>query len=241
MWTIAEYQPTALFSLRPATATTSGGKTLIVPSPFAIKMGLLDVAIRTLGFKQGKSLFTLIRDLDIAIRPSRWIVINKTFIKILRYKEIKSKASEKETAILAAKRDRQWPYYRTIAYREYVHFSDNLSIAFQETPRETLVPLLTQINYFGKRGGFIQLQQPPETMTNLPKDFTMLTRSIDGSFPLGILQILDDFGEQMTFEHANIYHVKNMRAKVERIFHQVVLPYRAVRSSRSFTLYQRID
>ncbi len=46
MWLIATYQPTSLFSLRPANATTSGGKTLLTPTPFALKMALLDAAIR---------------------------------------------------------------------------------------------------------------------------------------------------------------------------------------------------
>ena len=53
MWTIARFASTSLFSLRPANATTSGGKSLLTPTPFAIKMSLLDVAIRVYGVEQG--------------------------------------------------------------------------------------------------------------------------------------------------------------------------------------------
>ena len=49
MWLVSEYEASALFTLKPATATASGGKTLLVPTPFAIKMALLDVACRLAG------------------------------------------------------------------------------------------------------------------------------------------------------------------------------------------------
>jgi len=45
-WLLAEYQPTALFSLKISSATSSVGKTLIVPTPYSIKMALVDAAFR---------------------------------------------------------------------------------------------------------------------------------------------------------------------------------------------------
>jgi len=53
MWMIARYLPVAPFSLKPAAATSSGGKTLLVITPYAIKMALLDVAIRIMGITGG--------------------------------------------------------------------------------------------------------------------------------------------------------------------------------------------
>ena len=49
MWLVARYAPTALFSLKPSLATSSGATTLLAPTPYALKMALLDVAYRTLG------------------------------------------------------------------------------------------------------------------------------------------------------------------------------------------------
>ena len=46
MWLIAEYQPVSLFSLKNSLATSSGGKSLLVPTPYAFKMALLDAACR---------------------------------------------------------------------------------------------------------------------------------------------------------------------------------------------------
>lgn len=243
MWTIAEYQPTSLFSLRPYTATTSGGKSLIVPTPFAVKMALLDVAIRTQGLARGQELFPALRDLQVAVRLPQRIVVNNTFAKILRLKEVKTKASEKETAIARAVAERQWPFQKTIAFREYVQFGGPLVLAFQRMSLEDLIPLLLQINYLGKRGGFIQLLRLPEMAKELPASFTMLTEGVNGTFPLGVLQMVDDCGPSLTFDKANVYD-RNRKSQIklgkDRIFHHVVLPHRPARSSRGFTLYERI-
>ena len=66
MWIVARYLPVAPFSLKPAAATSSGGKTLLIPTPYAIKMALLDVAIRTSGIEEGERLFPFLRDLAVS-------------------------------------------------------------------------------------------------------------------------------------------------------------------------------
>lgn len=241
MWIIAEYQPTSFFSLRPYTATTSGGKSLIVPTPFAIKMALLDVAIRTQGLEQGKTAFSAIRDLQIGIRLPSQIVVNNTFTKILRLKEIKSKATEKEQVVYKAIDEHQWPFQRTIAFREYVQFAGPLALAFQGMTKEDLAQLLTQLNYLGKRGGFLQLLSEPHSVDELGPDFTMITQGPGESFVLGMMQMLDDCGPSLTFDRANVYDPsKRIRANQDRVFHHVVLPYRLARSSKNYCLYERI-
>jgi hypothetical protein len=242
MWTVAEYQPTSLFSLRPYTATTSGGKSLIVPTPFAIKMALLDVAIRTQGLKQGQALFPALRDLRIAAQLPQHVVVNNTFIKILRLKEIKTRASEKDAAVSKAMAEQQWPFQKTIAFREYVQFGGPLALAFRGMAWEELMPLLVQVNYLGKRGGFIQLCCRPERTEDMPEGFTVLTQGVGNTFPLGVLQMVDDCGPSLTFERANVYEPgARIRLNQDRIFHHVVLPYRLARSSKSYSLYERLE
>ena len=242
MWTIAAYQPTAFFSLRPYTATSSGGKSLIVPTPFAIKMGLLDAAIRTQGLERGQELFPAIRDLQIAVRLPRRIVVNHTFTRIWRLNDSVSKKgkAEKERLIIKAKAERKWPYQPSIGFREYVQFGGPLTIALSGMTHAELVPLLLQLNYLGKRGGFIQILRAPEEVEELPDGFTLLTKSASGTFPLGTLQMVDDCGPGLTFDHVNIYHAKKIKPGKDRIFHHIVLPLRPVRSSRGFTLYEEM-
>src|SRR5207302_1215530 len=81
--------PVAPFSLKPAVATSSGGKTLLVPTPYALKMALLDVAIRSLGLAEGERLFPLLRDLSLYMEPPAGMIVMKSFSKIRR--ELKDK------------------------------------------------------------------------------------------------------------------------------------------------------
>ena len=225
MWTIARYQPTAFFSLKPHMATSSGGKTLIVPTPFAVKTALLDAAIRSQGLAQAKEQFASLRALHVAARLPRRIVVNNTFNRVLRAARSPSPG--------------QWPYQRTIGFREYVHFAGPLEFALAGMRHEDLTPLLIQVNYLGKRGGFMQLLAEPRQSEDLPPGFTVLTGEVNGTFPLGTLQMVDDWGAKMTFDHINIYSHKPIRTGTHRVFHHVVLPHRPVRSSKSFTLYER--
>jgi hypothetical protein len=55
MWLIADYQPVTLFSLKNSLATSSGGKSLLVPTPCAFKMALLDAACRVWGYPRLRS------------------------------------------------------------------------------------------------------------------------------------------------------------------------------------------
>ena len=84
MWVTADYEAATLFSLKYSTATSSGGKTLLVPTPFAIKMALLDSACRTAGVAQAQAWWEMIRDLRVAVRPPEHVVVSNIFQKILR-------------------------------------------------------------------------------------------------------------------------------------------------------------
>lgn len=231
----AVYEPTALFSLRPSWATSTGGKSLLLPSPYAIKMAVLDVAIQTSGLAQAKAAWPWIRDLEIGIRLPRQIVVTNLFMRILRIKEIKTAASGKEAAIATAKGNQEWPFQRTIGYREYVYHSEALHLAFGLDGQyvEQLAAWLVQINYFGKRGGFVQLLSEPRLIDHFDQ-FVILTREAD-RFPLnGLIQQLDDCDSKMTFEQVDIYNKK----RPKRVTRHVVLPYQLARSSRTYSLYE---
>jgi len=238
MWVIAEYSPTTLFSLRPANATTSGGKTLITPTPFALKMALIDAAIRVHGKAAGERWFPKIRDLRISIALSEHITVINTFVKILR----PHKNGPKDVSGTGL----SGPMGSTIAYRELVQFGGTLQIAFQDISIKgdilPLANLLLQVNYLGKRGGFMQLMNLQQS-EQLSSNFITLNDGSNGAFPLnGVLQMLDDCGPKMTFEHADIYSSKSISINKSngRIFHATVLPYQVMSSSRGYTLYHRV-
>ena len=237
-WLAARYQPTTMFSLKPASATSSGGKTLLCPTPFALKMALLDVAIRTQGLERGEVLFKTICQLRIALKPPEQTVVNNTFTKILRPHKSGPKDAN-GTGLMT-------PMGNTIAFREYVSFHGEMVLIFQGMPAEELSPLLLNLNYVGKRGGFLQLLAPPELKTWTDdalktNGYTLLTEPATEFSVNGLLQLLDDCGPKMTFAHANIYSGTRITLGKERILHHVVLPYRLVRSSKGYSYYERVE
>lgn len=230
MWLVAEYQPVTLFSFRSGISTSSGAKTLFSPTPFAIRTALLDAAIRTCGIEEGRAAFGWIKESRIAIRLPERVVVTNLFAKVLK----PTRKTEPEEAM-----------DRSIAFREYAYLDGNLALAFETTKEraEDLKFLLAQVNYFGKRGSFFQLLSAPELIDVLPDNF-MLMDEVDSTFVLGsIIQVMDDWGEDMNFSKVNIYSAEKknkITVGKDRVRKPVVLPYRLVRSSKSFSYYEKI-
>lgn len=236
MWIIAEYEATSLFSLKPATATASGGRTLLVPTPFAIKMALLDVACRLEGVEIAKKHWTWLNRCIVALRGADDVVVNNTFIKVLKPR--RNPASEGSV-------DRG-PLQRTISYREFAYLDGTFEIALQvddDNHAELLSHWLMHINYLGKRGGFIQIQHEPIETDDLDHEFIVVDgKAFDDGFVMNaLLTQLDDTGEKTTFDHVDIYNSKRINLGKERILHHVALPYTLEKSSRHYSYYRRND
>lgn len=234
MWVVAEYEAVTLFSLRLSSATASGGKTLLVPTPFALKMALLDVACRALGVGGAEQLWPMLRNMTLALQPSEKAVVTNLFQKVLRPRRNAVPHYEPDAG----------PFQRTIGYREYVQLVGPMGVAFDVTDAglvEQLSDLLLHVTYLGKRGSFMQIQALPRQVDSLPPGYVV----VDGEqreFRLdGVLQMLDDCGPTLTFNRANIYSGERVTVGKERIIRHVVLPYRLARSSKSFSLYERIE
>ena len=227
MWVLATYQPTTFFSLKPSNATSSGGKTLLAPTPYAIKMGLLDAVLRTEGISYGKQVWEWIRALSLAVDLPERAMVNNVFTRILK----PTRSSNKEG------------FDRTIGYREYVHFVGKMRFGFEihdDSQERQLKRLLPHITYFGKRGGFFQLLPPIQSVEALPSDFTPLVEQAETWHIESQLQHLDDCDSKMSFDHADIYSGKSIRVGKERHTFLAMLPYRLRRSSRSFSDYERL-
>ena len=241
MWIVARYLPVAPFSLKPASATSSGGMTLLVPTPYAIKMALLDAAIRLFGLTQGEQMFPHLRDCSVALALPDDLIVMKGFSKIRRL--LKDRSNEEKAQ--EAHERKHFPMQPTIAYREYVYYRETLQLAIsppeQGLPMSVYAQLLSAINYFGKRGGFVQLTAPPTQVEILSDRFIPLTTSDRNAFHInGTLQVLDDCDKTLTFQRANIYQPDRITLGKERILHHVVLPYQLLRSSRGYSWYRFI-
>lgn len=234
MWYTTTYQQVSLTSLKVSTATSTGGKSLLLPTPFALKMALLDVIIKTAGLAQGHSLWPAIRDGQIAVSGPEHIVVTNTFTKIL--KPMKGKPTlDAETGLTRG-------MINSIGFREYVYWQGSCSFAFSpaENESEEWLRWLSLINYIGKRGGFIQALGVGAEVETLNVEYVSLGEPMAQFSLNGTMQVMDDCASEVSFEQIDIYSGKNMKTGKDRLLNHIVLPYRIQRSSRGYTLYERI-
>lgn len=243
MWTIAEYQAVSLFSFRLGEATATGGKTLLLPTPFAIRTALVDAAIRLEGVSAAKRAFERLKSVRLAIRTAKAAAVTNLFAKVRKPRRKDEDADERAEAMQA-----------TIAFREYAHLQGPLGVALGEERPDVLSwleGLLLHVTYFGKRGSFFQILSLPVRRTELPGGFLVVspeapvwshvTGYAPGSVPVGILQVLDDWGPELTWNRLNSYSHESIVLDRDRLRRTAFVPYRIVQSSRSFTYYERIS
>ena len=207
-WLIAKYLPTSLFSLRMSHSTSSGGKSLYVPTPYSVKLAMIDAAFRAEGKQLAEQIFHWIKGREIRFCPPQHLTVNHTFIKIKR--EPKVPTADK-------------PYISTIAFREYCFFNGSMDIAIaigslQEEAVEKIQYVLAHINYIGKRGSFVQFagtniyeQLPTGFTLPVPEALDLIDEKI-----YKVTQFLDDMGElgaKDLFERINTFSSNKIEVK----------------------------
>lgn len=239
LWLLLTYEPVSLFSLRSTYSMSKGGKTLLIPTPYAVKMALIDACFRMtddrVGDAPARGMFSQIKDRQCRFRPPAECVVQNTFVKI-RQDERDGEAGH---------------YVPTIAYREFVFFSGGLEIAIDATGWTTaevqaVSHAAAHVNYFGKRGSFFQFIRS-DVIEDLPPMFTFSPQDAVSAIPMGVYgvtQFLDDFGSDLCqakdgFERISTYHDKGVTIGKHRILVSTLVPYIRKESSRSFTRYAR--
>lgn len=210
----AIYKPTTLFSLRDSNSTSSGAKSLFLPSPYAIKMAFLSQAISLGGedFYENENHFAIIRDAKISYHICGGFCVNNCFVKIQK------------------QRDKD-PFKPTVSFREYVYIDDYIEIIFDVKSKESVTFLkqyLHLINYFGKRGCFFQFIN----YKNDPSEQNVNYFDVD-KLSFGLLQEYDDFDKKLNFDDVNSYS----SARTKRNKNILVLPLQQKSSSKSYTSY----
>ncbi|EYE89418.1 hypothetical protein Q428_02925 [Fervidicella metallireducens AeB] len=194
MWLEVVYRPTSLFSLRKSEATNPAAKTLISPSPYSVKMALINACITFFSLDLALEKFELIRDLEILFNLPQYFCINNSFVKIQKEPKVKENGKA---------------FQPTVAFREYIYYNDTVKIAFKtnnESEEKFLKLLLMRINYFGKRGSFFQYSCYNSYTDELPDGYCYLftKESIDDN-KKKILIKMDDFSHEAKFENISNY------------------------------------
>lgn len=227
MWMEIIYKPTSLFSLKLSSATNSAGKSLPCPSPYSVKMALLNVIITYGSLETARQNFNLVKNLELLFSLPESFVINNCMIKIL-------KDNDKVSAALRAIE----PFKSTVAFREYVYLNDEMYIAFDisELSDEQITFLhkwFSRINYFGKRGSFFQFSGIKITKTLSENYVNVLTES----YKPGLMFPMDDVDKSAEFKNMNNYNFEIKNAK--RISKVYIFPYKQVEANQSYSLFAR--
>jgi len=223
-WLIFQYRPTALFSLKTSRATSTVGKTLLVPTPYAVKMAFLEVGMRTGRLPDPDEFVRLLAGTLVRIGVPDDACVTGTIQKIRQ-------EPKKATA--------EQPYIANVALREIVHFRGVFALAFQEPEQPgILMDLAPAINYFGKRGSFMQYEGFEERAV------------LDAGFTKGLLEegdqpsrchlaTLDDFGPEANFDALNSFSETPMKRNRHRGWLETVVPLGVHNLGPGFVHYRK--
>jgi hypothetical protein len=233
-WLVFSYQPTGLFALKSSTATSSVGKSLLVPTPYSIKMAFIDAAFR-IGWSG--DLETLVQDfvfVSVRIGVPEYACVTHSISKIRQEpKENGEKASSEK-------------YISAMAYREMVQFSGPIRIAFDLTKMSEkgaggLVTLAPYIGYMGKRGSFFQYLSVCR-ISALSSIYTQSLLKPDLKLPnRSHVATLDDFGPEANLNVLNSYIKGKVERNKHRVFEKTIIPLGVRSLGSGFSEYIRSD
>lgn len=227
-WLVLEYTPTALFSLKVSTATSAVGRSLIVPTPYCIKMAFVDAAFRAgIADEEAANLLRSLVGVAIRISPPSAACVTHTFVKVRQEPKVPDPAR---------------PYIDTIAYREVVHHEGRWLWAFDLAAGDDalagrLVDLAPFISYIGKRGSFIQFVG----MKRCSEVGAGFTQRADGTWsmpPKAHIAPLDDFGPDAALGPLSSFSDERAVRGKHRVLADTVIPLGITNTGPGFTEYR---
>ena len=266
-WLVLAFRPTTLWSLRTSMSTSSGGKTLLVPTPYSFKLALVDACIQQLGVDHGVRLFELLRGRPIRISPPAEAVVSATLVKLRKLERPDAGDDESDDDEGADVR----MFVPTVGFREYVSFSGtgsdgafHVAIAragMDEDGVRLVSDAARGVTYSGKRGGFLQFQASPgpaghREVDELPTGaaFTLpLSQLPQAGTTIGTIQPLDELAASAEWDRVSTFGPKPVRVAhttpgqegtdvaVDRVYIPSAVPYRLVKTTRNFAAYRRVD
>jgi hypothetical protein len=217
---------------------------------YGVKLALVDAAIRAGTVERGSALFDMIKSRAIRLRPPEHAVVNNTFVKIQRRRELPKRKMNPDEASSAAEDLRRRPYQSTIAYREFCCFMGELDVAMEVSDLSDaevleIVSVFAHVNYFGKRGSFMQFLRS-RIEGELSRGFTVPVDEWQsrGGGTWGTIQPLDDLGEtqdRYLFDRVNTYGARSVELLKHRRLVFTLLTYQLQSSSRGYSHYRRTD
>lgn len=246
-WLALSYAPVAPFSLRPSAATSAGGKTLLLPTPYAIKLALVDATMRSEGTAAGETLFEDLKHTAVGLLPAEHACVTNTFARSLKKTRGAQQGPQEadDDDEEDGSEDGGWPFSGTLLYREICVLSGPLTVALglrEGRLREPFERAARRVNYFGKRGGFFQLLRTdvigwldPRTVVVDP-----LGWEPEVTFVGDVACVLDDLGSGATLDAVNPFSSASAAWGRDRVAQTRLLPLRRLATGSHFTAYERL-
>lgn len=265
-WIIVAFRPTTRWSLRTSMSTSSGGKALLVPTPYSFKLALVDAGIQRLGVQHGVRLFEILRGRPLRISPPADAVVSATLVKLRKLERSDTGGDESDDDSADVRM-----FAPTVEFREYVSFygagmdgAFHVAIArfrLDDHDVHLLADAASAVTYSGKRGGFLQsetsaAQERFREVDEIPATagFTIpLSHIPQGGTPVGTIQPLDELAAPAEWDRVSTFGPMPVRVahlapgqsawetEVDRVYVPFAVLYRLLKTTRSFAAYRRID
>jgi len=197
---IVEFSIVSLFSMRSPTTNAFTARSLLCPTPAAVKLGLLSRLIARDGPERGQDHLTWLASLSVAWRPPARMAVTATTVAV--WKDNNGKT----------------PLISSVGMREYVHAAEPFALAVGGIPadrHEDFSEAIACIRHFGVTESLVQPLRPPRWEPVLPDDFVLLTA--EQSAANGAIScVMDDLGDAPSFERLSPFR-PNERASVPQI------------------------
>lgn len=229
-WLLVRYLPASLFSLKASSASSGVGRTLLVPTPYSVKMALLDAGLTSgliNGDDEAEKLVLGLRNAPVRVGVPEQAVVTHTIIKIRQEPKTRTEGVA---------------YGSNVAYREFVHFSGEMILAWDlhSLDRETVESICSiapVVRYMGKRGSFFQFCGFSRSET-LGHNFTATLEKLELVPNRAHIAWLDDFGPEVSFDVLNSFSKTPIKREKHRRFVQTIVPLGRVNVGPGFTHYQ---
>jgi len=225
-WLRADYEFPSTFSYRMPDVSAQFAIGSPVPSPAAVKLALVDTAIRWSGdVKKGRRIFDLIKTAKVCVVPPPRMVRFRAFIK--RLKPPHSSAGPGA------------PTVESTGVRDYFLLDGHLSV-FIEVPQSDagyIARLLQRIRRFGTSDSICWCSAVREEAPNQ----TLCPQRFSGSPPTrgGLVVRLSDLTVKSQFDEFNPFAGNVRRANLEKELY--VLPLRIRRSGETWALLEILE
>lgn len=230
-WLRAEIEFASAFSYRMPGTSSQFGIPCLLPGPSTVKLALVSTAISYYGsLLKGKKIFEIVRNAEVRFLIPEKIAVFTPLIKRLKAKK---EGGGFET---------------TYGTRGYVLFSQPL-ILYIGMPNicsnDCLEEVSKVLRVLRRLGTSDSLLSVLKVSNDAPEnDFSVIgpVSKISETSRGGILQIVDDFHEEATFEQINIYETSIPKREKEKalVRKYYIIPVKTVKKGGNWILYSRI-